>query len=314
MKNFSKKLLISLLILFLLLTILGLFNSQSIYNGSLSFSEQWQGSFMTINDEKIRFIQKGEGKNVLLIHGTPGTIEDWQTIIDQLSKDFKVTAYDRYGNGFSSANNYNYTLDENVALANSVITKLNLDSVVVVGHSYGGSTTTQLAMGENPKIKSFIAVAAPLYSFDLEFNYIAISAPVIGKGIATIAANTIAGALVKDGLAITFGTNGHLLTDAFVQTRKDLWSQSKVLYTTSNERKNYEQALNNNAPKYKNITNKITFLVGEHDDPNIVRDFYQMKKDLPTAEFVYLDNTAHFIQFEATDKLLDVILAHLEKQ
>lgn len=312
MKKLSKKLLLLLFIILLTLIIVGGFSSNAIQNGGVEHTTEWQGELMKINDENIRFIQKGSGQNVLLIHGTPGTIEDWQTIIDQLSKNYKVTAYDRYGNGFSTANNYNYTIDENVALANNIIEKLGLDSVVVVGHSYGGSTTTQLATMDNDKIKSFIAVAPPLYDFELDLNYRIMSTPLIGKGIATVVSKTVATSLIKDGLTITFGTNGHLLTDDFVQIRKTLWSQSKVLYTTSNERKNYNAGLMKNAVNYKNITQKITFMVGEHDAPHIVEDFYRMKKDLPSAEFVFLENTAHFIQFEATDRLMAVILEHLE--
>ena len=310
MKKVVRNILIAVLAITVIISLIGVFNSKSIQDGGLVLSQKWEGSFLNVNGDKIRYLQKGSGPNILFIHGTPGSIEDWQSMIDGLSENFKVTAYDRYGNGFSTANNYNYTLDENVALASHVIEALDLDSVVVVGHSYGGSTTTQLATLENNRIKSFVVVAAPLYDFDLEFNYKLIAAPLIGKGIAIIASKSFASILIKSGLAVTFGPNQHLLTEEFVGTRTRLWSQSKVLYGTSNERKNYGKALRNNASGYKSIKKKISFLVGANDAPDIVRDFYQIKKDLPTAGFTFLENTAHFIQFEKPEVLKEVILSH----
>lgn len=304
---------IAILIMILLgLVVLGMVNSQSIQNGSLVHTDEWQGSFLTINGNKIRFIQKGSGADVLLIHGTPGTIEDWQLMIDSLSKNYRVTAYDRYGNGFSTAKKYAYTIDENAALASSVIDALKLDSIVLVGHSYGGATSAQLAIMKNDKIKSFVIVAAPLLPFKVALDYTLMSMPILGKGLTVIGSKTLASFMVKKGLETTFGTNGHLLTDDFVQTRQDLWSQAKVLYTTSNERRNYNEGLSKNAPRYKTITQKITFLAGENDAAHIVRDFHQLEKELPNAEFIFLKNTAHFIQFEAADKLLEVITEHLE--
>src|SRR5690554_5665765 len=95
-KHKSKKVLkfssLSIGILFLVSILLGQTNL-----GNLSQNENNKDTFITIGDEKIRYLQKGEGKDILFIHGTPGSIEDWKELIDSLSQNFRVTAFDRLG-------------------------------------------------------------------------------------------------------------------------------------------------------------------------------------------------------------------------
>ena len=295
----------------ILLYFVGLFSTNTIKNGSLVFSDKWQGEIKQISGENIRILQKGEGENILLIHGTPGSIEDWQPIIDNLSKKYRVTAFDRYASGFSTAKNYHYTLDENVQLVNDILEYLDLNSVLVVGHSFGGSITATLATQNNSRISSFIAVGAPLYSSKPDLSYQIGALPIIGKGITFLSSKTIAGSLIQSGLNKSFGTNTHLITTEFLNTRKKIWTQPKVMYATSNIRSNYDKMLKEKCSKYKSISKKISFIVGENDTKTIKEDFFKVKKDLPNAEAIFLKNTAHFVQFEKTDRLIELIEKHM---
>jgi pimeloyl-ACP methyl ester carboxylesterase len=312
MKKIIKYLLFFIVFAIVLFSAVGIVNSSAIKKGTLEFTENWQGKFTKIDGESIRYIQKGRGQNILLIHGTPGSIEDWKPIIEQLSKNYKVTAFDRLGNGFSSANNYSYNINANVDLILKLIEKLKLKNVVVVGHSYGGSITTKMASLKNNNLKSFVVLAGPLYDFNADITYKLISTPIIGKGIVTLAAKTSAKKMIKNGLKVAFGSNSDMLTESFIDEHVQLWSQPKVLYTTASERRHYAANLKENISNYKNISKKITFLVGENDATHIVNDFNTMKKDLPNAEFIFLKNTAHYIQFEKTNTVIQVIKSHLK--
>ncbi len=310
---------IKYLFYFIVLIVLGLFitgkiSSSEIKNGSLEHTQYWQGQFIDIDGEKIRYIQQGEGQNVLLIHGTPGSIEDWQPIIDSLSSDYKITAFDRTGHGFSTANNYNYTIKENVNIANQLINKLELDSVVIVGHSYGGSIAAHMATTKNDKVKSYIIVASPLYQFKPEMLYKLSTTPFIGKGITTLIGETVASQKIEEGLLNAFGGNREILTDDFLSIRKQLWSQSKVLYSTSKERMNYANNLKETSENYKNIDKEVNILYGKNDDKLIQEDCEQLNKDIPNSEILVLENTAHFIQFERTNALLKIIKKHIKNE
>jgi pimeloyl-ACP methyl ester carboxylesterase len=313
-KKIFKYLLYLIVLIALALFIVGKINTKSFKQGNLKHTQSWQGQFITIGEENIRYVQKGEGQDILLIHGTPGSIEDWQPIIDSLSTTHKVTAFDRPGNGFSTANNYDYTIKANVNMVNQLINKLALDSVVVVGHSYGGSIVAHMATTENDKVRSYIIVASPLYEFNPEMLYKLSTTPIIGKGFTTLIGKTVASQKIEEGLSNAFGGNREILTDDFLAIRKQLWSQPKVLYATSSEQVNYNNDLKEVSENYKNINKKIDILVGDKDRQTTFEDCKKLQNDIQNSEILLLKNTAHFIQFERTDELLKIIRKHSANQ
>ena len=307
------------LIYFFIIVVIGLFitgkiNQDSFSNGSLNHTSSWQGEFLEINGEKIRYLQKGKGQDILLIHGTPGSIEDWKPIIDSLSEQFRITVFDRPGHGFSTANNYNYTIKENAIIVQQLINQLQLDSILVIGHSYGGSIAAHLATINAPKIKSYIIIASPLYQFNPQALYKLVSTPIIDKGITTIIAKTVASDKIEDGLSAAFNGNTTFLSKSFLSIRKQLWSQPKVLYATAKERINYSENLKEVSNNYKTISKKVSILLGTKDNPTIIEDCKKLASDIPNAEIHIFKNTAHYIQFERTRELLNIIKNHAKNK
>ena len=66
------------------------------------------GSFVRVGDLSLHYEEAGRGYPVLLIHGSPGftrdykmTLADRTSVFEDLSRDFRVFAVDRPGNGWS---------------------------------------------------------------------------------------------------------------------------------------------------------------------------------------------------------------------
>lgn len=279
--------------------------------GNLTNDTAKNGSFININNEEVRFVQKGEGQDILLIHGTPGCLEDWDLVSDYLSKNYRVTAFDRLGNSYTSSNDYNYTLKENAALVHQLIDTLKLKNVVIIGHSFGGSTTAQLAVEDNTNINSFIMVAPPLYGINPDILYKIASTPVIGKGFAYLMHLTKARGVIRESYKNSMVSKPELLTEDFLTFRTDVLSQPKVLYTTSKERTNYNDGLDKIAPKYNKIAKKVSIIVGDSDYKNLMDGCDKFKRIRPQTELLILKNTGHFIQMENTELLLNFIDSHL---
>ncbi len=306
MKKKIKLLFVIILIALLALVLLG-----HLGIGNKSETDSKKGEYLTINHEKIRYLQKGVGDDLILIHGTPGCIEDWDLVVDSLSKKYRVTAIDRLGNGFSTANNYQYTLEENSALIHDLIDTLKLKNITIIGHSFGGSTTAQLAVENNPKIDSYIMIAPPLYQIKPDNIYKIASIPILGKGFTYLIHKTTAKEIISDGIKSSLQNNPKLHTSEFVNFRANLWSQPKVLYTTSKERMNYNDGLNKITPHYSSIKKPILIIVGDLDSEDILKDCEKFKKIRPETNLIILENTRHFVQVERTEKLLEEIEKHL---
>ena len=233
-------------IFLLLLTLIGYTNL-----GNLPTNETKKNPYLTIGKEKIRFSQKGAGKDILLIHGTPGSIEDWNKIIDSLSKDFRVTAFDRLGHGFSSSNQYEYHIGDNATMVENLIKQLGLKSPLIVGHSYGGSIAAFMAVNSELKNIEYIIIDSPLYKYRPSKIYKLVATPILGKGIALFSSYTIANNKIKKDVSSIFKSLEKEKINELVKERQLIWSQPKVIYSKSKESINYLNDLNLICKKYK---------------------------------------------------------------
>ena len=68
---------------------------------AMAFEDQ----YLDANGVKIRYIDTGRGKAIVLLHGGASNLESWtsQGVVDNLSKDFRVIAFDARGHGKSDS-------------------------------------------------------------------------------------------------------------------------------------------------------------------------------------------------------------------
>lgn len=298
------KYLLSILFLILLITT-GL--------GHLGIGDKFALSteMIEIKDEKIRILEKGDGQPILFIHGTPGSIEDWLPLMDSLSDDFRTIAFDRPGHGYSTANNYNRTLEENVDIVLELIKKLKLEKPLIVGHSYGGSISAHLAANHLIDSARYVIIDAPLYKANIDIIYHPIALPVIGEGIAWLAANTIAPTFIKNGLSKTTASISENELDKMVSIRKEIWTQPKVILSRARELINLKVSLERMIPKYNLITAPTTILTGRSKHRTLVADCERFHKVVPNSELRIYENCAHYVQFDKFKEVLSEIRNNL---
>jgi len=90
-------------------------------------------------------VQRGAGRNLLLIHGLGGSRESWNTIIGPLSAVRTVIAIDLPGHGASPAERDSGTFDGLVGSVERFITDRGYDGIDVVGSSMGARIVLELA-------------------------------------------------------------------------------------------------------------------------------------------------------------------------
>ncbi|MEU2269956.1 alpha/beta hydrolase [Streptomyces olindensis] len=98
----------------------------------------------------------------LLLHGLAGTQGEWDDLATRLSADggHRVVTYDARGHGASTRIPPSTTRQTHVQDAVSLIEKLGLASVTLLGQSLGGHTAMLLAASHPHLVKSLILVEA----------------------------------------------------------------------------------------------------------------------------------------------------------
>lgn len=113
-----------------------------------------------IDGHRIRYCQKGEGKDLLLIHGLGSSMYCWVDIYEPLAKNYRVTALDLPGFGQSDkfvSGNYGYAAQ--VKRIKEFCDKLELSQLTTVGCSMGGTLALGLAFEHPQLVKSLVLIS-----------------------------------------------------------------------------------------------------------------------------------------------------------
>ena len=126
--------------------------------GRLPVTPHPTGQFLQLGDLKVRYLERpGVEPAVLLIHGLPGTAEDFEAVTP-LIKGHRTIAIDRPGFGFSTGGYFPF--DRQLQAVHELIEKLHLGRPVLVGHSYGGTISLGYAERHPGEVRGLVLVDA----------------------------------------------------------------------------------------------------------------------------------------------------------
>jgi pimeloyl-ACP methyl ester carboxylesterase len=118
-----------------------------------------RGSFVTLaGGLRLHYIERpGASPAVLLIHGLPGTAEDWNLVTQRLPGR-RTIAIDRPGFGFSTGGYFPFA--RQLQAIQEVIERLHLGRAILVGHSYGGAISLGFAEHHPSEVRGLVLVDA----------------------------------------------------------------------------------------------------------------------------------------------------------
>lgn len=264
----------------------------------------FKGDYQQIAGMKLRVRQLGEGQDVLLIHGLPGSIEDWDPITETLAKQYRVTVYDRPGHGFSEFRESAANVAVNVDVALELIEKLNLKDVIVVGHSYGGTMVTEMASRRPDQVAGYVSVSGAVkLEHGINPVYYTIATPVIGPGFARLGNEFVGKQMMKEGLARAFSPDP--VPDHFIARRDAMWLTVKNSLATAYEEVNLPA--DTQSLQYQQIKAPFLLLHGDQDLGVPVSNAEFAHERIPHSQLIRLENAGHMVQFTHPDDLISAI-------
>jgi|WetSurMetagenome_2_1015567.scaffolds.fasta_scaffold280828_1 pimeloyl-ACP methyl ester carboxylesterase len=269
----------------------------------------FKGQFTQIAGQRIRCYQTGEGPDILFIHGSPGSIEEWDPVMDHLSKKYRLTFFDRPGQGFSSGNNLTYSVDENADFVLAVIDKLGLENPLVVGESFGGCISMGLAVKNPGNVRAIVAACPATTDKDWkpEKLFYLLRTPVIGNLLIWLFIKSGATGMIRKGILDAAHPNEKDLTEEYIKSEISMWRQVKVLKSFSREIITPLKDMGRIASKYPAVTKKVFLIHGEDDTLVPVSHSIYAHKNIPGSKLYLLKNTGHMIVQVRTSELVEVI-------
>lgn len=145
---------LTLVILFLLI------NFQLLGQSKVEYGSN-DGQYLELDNTKIYYEEYGEGSPVLLLHGGMGSISNFNTLIPDLSKHFKLIAIDSPSHGRSySIDSLSYNILAEYIV--KIVNKLKLDKIDIVGYSDGAIVGMLVASKIPNKVNKIVFGAGAL--------------------------------------------------------------------------------------------------------------------------------------------------------
>jgi len=120
----------------------------------------FESRFMNINGHDLHYIDEGNGKPVIMVHGNPTWSFYYRHLIQTLSPDFRTIVPDHIGCGFSDkpgTEAYDYTLESRVKDLDTLIDHLNInEKISLILHDWGGMIGLAWAVDHIDRIDKII--------------------------------------------------------------------------------------------------------------------------------------------------------------
>ena len=122
-----------------------------------------------INDVNVNYIQYGEGKDVLLLHGWGQNIEMMKPIGDNLCDKCRITILDFPGFGESDEPKSPWTIDDYANMLEIFIKELRIKKPIIMGDSFGGRVAIRYSAHNS--IEKLVLFGSPCIRVDKELPF-----------------------------------------------------------------------------------------------------------------------------------------------
>lgn len=254
-------------------------------------------SFLETKSGNVHILDIGKGDVILLIHGSTGSIADWQeSVAYPLAESYRVVAFDSYGFGLSErkkTSEYGHALWEQQAI--DVLDALGIEQAVVLGHSAGAMTAVLLGADYPERFRGVIITGHSLSGDPTQML------PFLpGVGEAWAARQTIIGDSFSDNYLEKAeavhrirGTRATYL--AFM--RSQYYSETSFRLFNSG---------------YEEIEAPVLQMHGTLDQAQSIDAARELSSRLTDTRFVAIEGSDHFIHINAPDQWLAAVTTFLE--
>ena len=120
-------------------------------------------SALVLQGGVVHYEYFGRGRPLIFLHGWLGSWRYWMPVMDALSEEYRVYAFDLWGFGDSDKSQDRYTLANYVELLHSFVAELGIRGPVpLVGHALGASVSVAYAQAHADEVDRIMAVSLPI--------------------------------------------------------------------------------------------------------------------------------------------------------
>ena len=153
-----------------------------------------EGQFIDLDGRQVHAVVRGEGPDLVLLHGAGGNTREWTfEFMDRLTDRYRVIVFDRPGLGFTDRvsddfegafNSDAESPAQQADMLKAAADILGAENPIVLGHSYGGSVALAWALNHPDAVAGVVNLAGPSHPWPGELGaYYTVNGSSVGGAI-----------------------------------------------------------------------------------------------------------------------------------
>lgn len=248
------------------------------------------GRVAVVNGVAIHYVEQGQGKALILIHGLGASTYNFRHTLLEMSRHFRTIALDLPGFGLSERPTaYDYSLTNQAHTVIRLMDHLGIERAHILGHSMGGMVAARLAARWPERVDRLILVASPVHLNPPRLLGLGLLAPFWQTAVGIIMAHRrIREKIWRDGFYDQESLTNEIMEQYFLPSRIKGNSRSLVKMAAAARR--------DPPPDLSQIVCPTLILWGENDhnitSPEVGR---KLQQRLPNARLVLIPRAAHML-------------------
>lgn len=242
---------------------------------------------------------------VLLLHGAPGSADDWQALFPTLERLGRVVAFDLPGFGEADKpRGWGYSPAELGSFVGAALDGLGIERAHLVMVDLGGAAGTSWAATSPERLASAVLINTGVL---IGYRWHALArlhrVPVLGQ-------------LVARSARLGFRTAMRLAEPRLPEQARERWARSyrwptrraMLRFYRAGSPETFEQL----APALRKLDPPALVLWGVHDRFVPVEQAERQRESFPSAEIILLAESGHYPPLDAPDRVAELVLPFLQ--
>ncbi|HZI46792.1 MAG TPA: alpha/beta hydrolase [Pyrinomonadaceae bacterium] len=273
---------------------------------------------VVVDGMTLNYVTAGSGRPVVLIHGNPGSHEDYTlAVVGRLSQSYYVLAFDRPGHGYSERqDSVQTTVEVQALIIRDALQKLALEKPVLVGHSWGGSLVLASAVAYGKDLAGIVLLAPAAYpSVSIEWWSRLPDIPLIGNMVVNTLTPFLGRAMVKKSLRQAYAPQD--VQRDYVERSLELWMKPDHIRACACDERTLGASLTALSEHYRDIELPVVIVTGSADRLLKPEEHaYPLHQAIKNSKLVVLPETGHQLpqtRPDAVSSAIDVVWAAASK-
>lgn len=281
--------------------------------GCLSFhqgpmpGEPKDATFLEVEGTRVRYVDKGEGPPVVLIHGFASSLETWDAVIPKLVDKHRVIALDLKGFGWTDRPEGDYSPWAEAKIVKALMDRRGIEKAAIVAHSWGSSVALALTLGAPERVTKVALYDAWVYEDQIPTFFRLARKGGMGE--------FLFGVYYKqrpdERLALAFHDPSALNEKLAEDVEKSLERPGTVAAALAAVR---GQQFAEVEKRYRTIQKEVLLLWGREDVVTTLDYGERLSRELPNSRLVVYPRCGHFPMLEAASASTAELARFLEDE